>query len=278
MGREIRRVPLDFDWPLHKVWRGFINPHYKPCPLADSGNCVAGYSAAGKWFGAVVRLLAMLGDEAVESSPMHRERHARTRRTYPHPYLQEWAHAPRTDLPHDVRSTIHEMESGPEKHRAAEAAHRQYPSKILPLTGELADFVRGLAGEQGSGIFGNHFDESKIEQALRCAAGLAERWGVCPVCDGHGIDPSIREANEAWKPEPPPSGDGWQLWETVTEGSPVSPVLPTREAFVDWLVLNGYTRKAAEAFTKDGWCPNAIGVDGKIYEGIESAVIGGKPS
>jgi hypothetical protein len=23
MGREIKRVPLDFDWPLDKVWHGF---------------------------------------------------------------------------------------------------------------------------------------------------------------------------------------------------------------------------------------------------------------
>ena len=31
MGREIKRVPLDFDWPLNKTWEGFLNPHYKQC-------------------------------------------------------------------------------------------------------------------------------------------------------------------------------------------------------------------------------------------------------
>lgn len=28
----------------------------------------------------------------------------------------------------------------------------------------------------------------------------------------------------------PPSGEGWQVWETVSEGSPVTPVFPTAES------------------------------------------------
>lgn len=28
MGRELRRVPLDFIWPIKKTWEGFLNPHY----------------------------------------------------------------------------------------------------------------------------------------------------------------------------------------------------------------------------------------------------------
>lgn len=27
MGREIKRVPIDFDWPLGMVWKGYINPY-----------------------------------------------------------------------------------------------------------------------------------------------------------------------------------------------------------------------------------------------------------
>lgn len=32
MARELKRVPLDFDWPLDKVWYGYLN---SPC----SGDC-----------------------------------------------------------------------------------------------------------------------------------------------------------------------------------------------------------------------------------------------
>ena len=33
MGRELKRVPLDFDWPQNKVWHGYLNPyHSTKCP------------------------------------------------------------------------------------------------------------------------------------------------------------------------------------------------------------------------------------------------------
>jgi len=31
MGRELKRVPLDFSWPLSTVWEGYVNPHYEKC-------------------------------------------------------------------------------------------------------------------------------------------------------------------------------------------------------------------------------------------------------
>ena len=31
MGREIRRVPLDFDQPMNEIWPGFLNPFWDLC-------------------------------------------------------------------------------------------------------------------------------------------------------------------------------------------------------------------------------------------------------
>ena len=28
MGRELKRVALDFQWPENQVWQGYLNPHY----------------------------------------------------------------------------------------------------------------------------------------------------------------------------------------------------------------------------------------------------------
>lgn len=66
----------------------------------------------------------------------------------------------------------------------------------------------------------------------------------------------------------PPAGDGWQLWETVSEGSPISPVFPTPEGLIDFMSqppldpypwARGYSRKAAEAFVRgSGWAPSAV--------------------
>ena len=55
-----------------------------------------------------------------------------------------------------------------------------------------------------------------------------------------------------------------QLYETVSEGTPISPPLPTPEALVDWLVANpdpvhgGWARADAERFVAAGWAPSFI--------------------
>lgn len=42
MGRTLKRVPLDFDWPIGEVWRGYINPHYEECTAClGSGSTLA---------------------------------------------------------------------------------------------------------------------------------------------------------------------------------------------------------------------------------------------
>ena len=29
MGREMKRIPINFDWPMKIIWKGYLNP-YKP--------------------------------------------------------------------------------------------------------------------------------------------------------------------------------------------------------------------------------------------------------
>ena len=57
MGREIKMVPVNFDWPLKQTWNGFLNPYYKHsknCPECDG----SGYSKRAKeisdeWYGSL---------------------------------------------------------------------------------------------------------------------------------------------------------------------------------------------------------------------------------
>jgi len=37
LNREIKRVSLDFNWPLHEIWKGYKNPYYKKCPICTNG-------------------------------------------------------------------------------------------------------------------------------------------------------------------------------------------------------------------------------------------------
>jgi hypothetical protein len=200
MGREIKRVLLDFDWPLKQVWSGYINPHYRDCP-----QCKAGYSKTYETLAG--HLNSLVWDRMVQSDPLY------------------------------------------------------------------AQVTEFLCGQSGVNRLFGHDSLDAVAAVLKLGqlAGLPEDWHLCDYCHGHGIDPKMYDAYEAWEPTEPPEGDGWQLWETVSEGSPVSPVLPTREAFVDWLINEGHTREAAEAFTRDGWAPSLVMAGGVIMSGVDAA-------
>lgn len=64
--------------------------------------------------------------------------------------------------------------------------------------------------------------------------------------------------------------DCYQIYETVSEGTPCSPKFNTLNELVEWLVQQGYSRKAAENFAKDGSCMSGIIMNGIVYRDIEA--------
>ena len=233
MGREIKRVPLDFDWPLDKVWEGYLNPHYKPCP---DPHCKHGYTPARELFNGLVRLILLAGSDAAVGPQ------SSSRRIWPHPYFQN-------------------------------IGYRSF-DYISPDAAELST---GLAGREPSFMGHDSCDSYSAEKKIIAAAGLPDTWGLCPTCKGSAVDPESSAAYENWKPTEPPNGDGWQIWETVSEGSPITPVFAAAEELVEHLVQTGTSPEAARAFVRqDGWVPSFVTVGGKMYEGIESAAIDGR--
>lgn len=91
-------------------------------------------------------------------------------------------------------------------------------------------------------------------------------WVDCPFCNGKGCEqcedegqsPYFKEAYEAWQPIEPPSGEGWQVWENVSEGSPVSPVFATSEDLVQWLIKQGHSEQNARVFVEKGYVFSAV--------------------
>lgn len=78
--------------------------------------------------------------------------------------------------------------------------------------------------------------------------------------------PEPHEHRPYWPPE---SMTHYQLYETVTEGSPCSPVFATLKELEDYLVeygdlwfqfekLKPWERKTAHSFCQEGWAPSAI--------------------
>ena len=75
---------------------------------------------------------------------------------------------------------------------------------------------------------------------------------LCTECKGSGIDPLVKEKYTAWERCDPPKGDGYQLWETTSEGSPCSPVFKTLDELCEYAESNCYTF-ADNKTTKENW-------------------------
>jgi hypothetical protein len=71
---------------------------------------------------------------------------------------------------------------------------------------------------------------------------------------GRSPDPEYYRA-EKWTPE---QANCYQIYETVSEGTPVSPVFETLEDMRVWLIGQGYSEAAAAGFVKSGWVPSGM--------------------
>lgn len=71
----------------------------------------------------------------------------------------------------------------------------------------------------------------------------------------------------------PGEATAYQIYETVSEGTPKSPVFLTLDDMKAWLIEQGYSREAAEGFTRMGFVPSGVMVGGKFYNDIEAAGI-----
>jgi hypothetical protein len=106
---------------------------------------------------------------------------------------------------------------------------------------------------------------------------------TCKICDGHGSVekyPGQRAEAEAWQETEPPTGPGYQLWETVSEGSPVSPVFKTPAQLANWIIMWGTDFDGSNTpyddlvkwIKEDGAsCGTFIITDGKMLSGVEAA-------
>ena len=72
--------------------------------------------------------------------------------------------------------------------------------------------------------------------------------------DWHGERPTP----EGYRPDFGDRATAYQMYETVSEGTPVSPVFATKVELIAWLMGKGHSRKAAEKFVELGWAPSMI--------------------
>jgi len=208
VGREVKRVPLDFEWPVGTVWEGFQNPYYKnhcsQCPSCSG----FGITLARQRLEDLVCLL-MLSSNDVMGGEVH---------------------------PYFVQAPLHRTQG-------------------LVASPDIVELTGGLAGRPHKLPLGHDaLDRHSAIEKIIAAAGLDKSWGICKICEGEGSlwdDPQNKTLAENWRQWEPPNGDGYQMWETVSEGSPVSPVFTTPEELADWMCKNDTT--VTKGTTWDQW-------------------------
>jgi hypothetical protein len=247
MGREIKRVALDFDWPIGLTWKGYLNPYSpqecKPC--GGSGVNPATKKISDDWY-----------------------KHLRT------DGKDGWQH-------HLEQADVDVLVAA---NRLMDFTHTWIPEggwvrredKYRPTVAEVNAWSRRGMGHDS------------INQWV-CTEAKAKRLGVygkCSICDGKGhywCDEKYEKLSEEWARIEPPAGDGWQVWQTVSEGGPVTPVFPTAEALIRHLAEHGdswderrgdggWGMERAAAFVGFGWAPSGAQINGKWCDSKDVAL------
>lgn len=226
MGREVKRVPMDLDYEIDKVWPGFLMPAELQLPRCP--DCAgSGYTAASHYVQALCRLLVMLGDDLA----------AQERGRPLHPYLAELpVYADRQRPSADIKDLIRGLDPTAD------------PDLLFGYSGSIAYHVKDKL------VTAAGLDPETWGICARCSG------------NGEVGTPEQKAAYEAWEETPVPEGEGWQLWSTTTEGHPVTPVFATGEELAVYMSTHpvGFANSTipldvARSWVHDsGWSPSMM--------------------
>ena len=289
MGRELKRVALNFDWPIGETWAGYLNPYYD----LDAG-CQAcggnGYSHEAKhlndqWYGN-----AEFDPSETGSTPL----------TIDHPAVRDFAgrnvarspdyYGTGEDAIRREATRLSDMWNGMWSLHldADDVAALASGNSLMDLTHER-NGKRWVPKEPAPILTPAIIQDFSIRSAFGtsggayvCVKAKCERLGVphlCAECNGSGekwkCGSSKWLAEEAWQKIEPPAGEAYQIWQTVSEGGPVSPPFETPEELARWMVTNDTSITQDTGYegwmrfiNGPGWAPSAIGRDGEVKSGV----------
>lgn len=298
MGRELKRVPLDFDWPIDEKWKGYLNPFYSQqikCLHCDGrGNSPEAQRLEDLWYS-------------------HRGGGFNPEDRGSVPYLptdevaRKWAEHQCSRTPEfygSNESSIHR-----EAVRICDIWNRSWSHHLneqdvaaLVKANRLNDFTHDWipsTGKRNSGwqrkpgnpvptprqvndwsLFGLGHDSINCWVVMKAELKRLKQPSACAYCKGHGHTwPSDRVKRQcsAWRRKEPPKGDGYQVWETVSEGSPISPVFATPQELANHMSTTRWGAdqgSSPETWLKfilgPGWAPSMMSSPQTGLVGIDS--------
>ena len=260
MGRILKRVPLDFKWTIDQKWKGYLNPYRSfECKACDGG----GYNQETKkihdeWhnFDNAVyepnpyRPNARYNVGAHNHNITDSEVEALVRRGRLSDLMDSWYHF------NDEKNRWEKLDRTlPRKDR--EWVECEQPT--FPTTDEVNKWSL-------SGMGHDSYNQSVCVEVRAKEKGV---YGMCECCNGEGeiwFSDEIKELSENFEKYDPPSGEGYQMWENTSEGSPQSPVFETLDELCEWCSINKSSFGSNHFISKEEWM--------KILGNDEPLVIG----
>lgn len=226
MGIELKKVPLDFQWEIGKVWCGYVNPHQIHKCKECNGN-----------------------RESNEFQELLNEWYSSNNGEYkPNPFVKDCIYntkAWKNNLTDDDVQALLE-------------ADRLWEFTRMPLNDEQKEIVEQQIANGGNSWlpFNNGYIPTAKEvndwnlkqhgyghdslNGLTCIKARLKREKKdykCNSCKGTGENWQHHKAKSLyknWKKYDPPTGKGFQLWTTTNEGSPMTPVFESLEKLCEY--------------------------------------------
>jgi len=258
--RTLKRVRLDFDWPLGRPWEGYINPYPEPlqCNLCDG----SGLNTATKQikddfydndgFGVCWNYECGIAPDGTPTD---------------HPPWQvvgdcyAWKDKITQD---EVQALLDagrlwEFTRVPLNEKQKEDVRKNIETggnSWLPYdNGHIPTAEEVNAWQARGGLIHSHDDINQMILVETRAKRLGV-YGLCPVCKGEGElphpDEAVRKLYEEWTEYEPPTGEGYQLWDTSGGDCPTSPVFASAEELADWCTDNA-TIFGSQKTSRDNW-------------------------
>lgn len=241
--REVKRVSLYFSWPTRKIWKGYVNPHQGPktCPDCEGDGYNAETQKISKGLydfdGLGVRWCNNITQDEVDALVKAGR-------------LIEFTRVPRNEEQAEVV-----------KEKIAEGGDNWLPfdNGYIPSAEEVNTWNKRDMGH----------DTINRRILIEVRAKRLGVWGKCPRCRGKGelkLPRKMKKQYKKWIKYEPPIGTGWQLWETTSEGSPVSPVFATAEELASWCE-DGVSDFGYIKTSKENWLEMFVGKKGAVDTG-----------
>lgn len=227
MGRLCKRVPLDFEWPMHKIWIGYVNPYQGvECPF-----CKNGYSKEAQ----------KIKDEV-----------------YRFDNDDDYIRNPYGSGTYNPKAKVHNMTQDEVDYIMS--TYREDRLKALmtnivkpkfpdadKVTPEIFSYIALV-----SPLFEPNLDWNLIKYHSK-----KEGWdSSCPHCKGEGLlflNDEIKRLYDEFKWIEPPTGEGYQMWEDTSEGSPISPVFKTADELAEYCEHEGVSWFGHYTRSKEDW-------------------------